>query len=120
MTIFIRIKKKETMKSIFLFLLLAGFIAGCGGNEEEPKVPEPKKDNLVESHLTYHNYKDSVTFRQTTNIYVNSKLVEVRETTFSLPALGTKTIKFEDANGNEKDTVVGIPYGISFSTKEEK
>jgi uncharacterized lipoprotein YehR (DUF1307 family) len=108
------------MKSIFLFILFAVFIAGCGGNEEEPKVSEPQKDNLVENHLTYHNYKDSVTFHQTTRIYVHSKLVDIKESTFSLPALGTKTIKIEDADGNEKDTVVGIPYGISFSTKEEK
>jgi hypothetical protein len=107
------------MKKIFLLFLLAGFIAGCQ-EEEEPKIPEQQKDNLVENQMTYHNYKDSVTFHQTTKIYVHSQLVKTNENTFTLPALGTKTIQVEDENGNKKDTVVAIPYGISFRAKEEK
>jgi hypothetical protein len=106
------------MKKLFLFLLFAGFLAGC--QEEEPKIPEQQKDNLVENQITYHNYKDSVTFHQTTKIYVHSQLVKVNENSFTLPALGTKTIQIEDENGNKKDTVVAIPYGVSFRAKEEK
>jgi hypothetical protein len=107
------------MKKIFLSFLLAGLLAGCQ-QEEEPKVPEQQKDNLVENQLTYHNYKDSVTFHQTTKIYVHSKLVKQIDSTYSLPALGIKTIQIEDENGNKKDTIVAIPYGISFRAKEEK
>ena len=107
------------MKKIFLYFLLAGFFAGCQ-QEEESKIPEQQKDNLVEKQITYHNYKDSVTFHQTTKIFVHSQLVKVNESSFTLPALGNKTIQVEDGNGNKKDTVVAIPYGISFRAKEEK
>ena len=107
------------MKNIFLFLLLAVFLAGCG-EEEEPKIPEQKKDNLVENQMSYHNYKDSVTFHQVTRIFVHSQLVKVIDTSYSLPSPGYKMIKVEDANGNEKDSMVAVPYGISFNAKEEK
>jgi hypothetical protein len=110
---------KVKMKKIYLLFLFVGFIAGCQ-EEEEPKIPEQQKDNLVENQMTYHNYKDSVTFHQTTKIYVHSQLVKTNESTFTLPALGTKTIQVEDENGNKRDTVVAIPYGISFRAKEEK
>ena len=106
------------MKNLFLFLLFAGFIAGC--QEEEPKIPEQQKDNLVENQLSYHNYKDSVTFHQITRIFVHSQLVKVIDTSYSLPSPGFKMIKVEDANGNEKDSVVTLPYGISFNAKEVK
>jgi hypothetical protein len=106
------------MKNLFLFLLVAGFIAGC--KEEEPKIPEQQKDNLVENQLSYHNYKDSVTFHQVTRIFVHSQLVKVMDTSYSLPTPGYKTIKVEDVNGNEKDSVVAVPYGISFNAKEVK
>jgi len=65
-------------------------------------------------------YKDSVAFHQTTRIYVHSQLVKVNESSFTLPVLGNKTIQVEDENGNKKDSVVAIPYGISFRAKEEK
>ena len=107
------------MKKLFLFFLLAGFLAGCQ-EEEEPKAPEQQKDNLVENQITYHNHKDSVTFHQTTKIYVHSQLVKVNENSFTLPTLGTKSIQVEDENGNKKDTIVAIPYGVSFRAKEEK
>jgi hypothetical protein len=107
------------MKKLFLFFLFTGLFAGCQ-QEEEPKIPEQQKDNLVENQLTYHNYKDSVTFHQTTKIYVHSQLVKVNESSYTLPALGTKTTQIEDEDGNKKDTVVAIPYGISFRAKEEK
>jgi hypothetical protein len=110
---------KDNMKKIFLFFLLAGLLAGCQ-QEEEPKIPEQQKDNLVENQLTYHNYKDSVTFHQVTKIYIHSQLVKEIDSTYSLPALGKKTIQVEDENGNKKDTIVAIPYGISFRAKEEK
>jgi hypothetical protein len=110
---------KDNMKKIFLFFILAGLLAGCQ-QEEEPKIPEQQKDNLVENQITYHNYKDSVTFHQITKIYVHSQLVKENENFFTLPALGNKTIQVEDENGNKKDTIAAIPYGISFRAKEEK
>ncbi len=106
------------MKRIFIVLLFAGCIAGCA--EEEPNVPEQQKDNLVENRITYHNSKDSVTFHQVTRIFVHAQLVRVMDTTYTLPSLGNKTIRVEDADGNEKDTTVAIPYGISFNAKEAK
>ena len=107
------------MKKLFLLFLFAGLLAGCR-QEEEPKVPEQQKDNLVENQLTYHNYKDSVTFHQSTKIFVHSRLVKEIDSTYTLPALGKKIIQIEDEDGNKKDTVVAIPYGISFRAKEEK
>ncbi len=106
------------MKDIFLFLLVAGFIAGC--SEEEPKIPEQQRDNLVENQLSYHNYKDSVSFHQVTRIFVHSQLVKVIDTSYALPSPGRKMVKVEDADGNEKDSTVTIPYGISFNAKEVK
>ena len=107
------------MKNLYLLLLFSLFIAGCK-EDEEPKIPEQQKDNLVENQLSYHNYKDSVTFHQVTRIFVHAKLVKTIDTSYTLPSPGVKTIKVEDASGNEKDTSVGIPYGISFNAKEVK
>jgi hypothetical protein len=109
-------RAKEHMKRVFVVLLLAGCIAGC--KEDEPNVPEQQKDNLVENRITYHNYKDSVTFHQVTRIFVHAQLVRVMDTTYTLPSPGNKTVLVEDADGNEKDTTVTIPYGISFNAKE--
>ena len=106
------------MKNLFLFLLLAGIIAGC--QEEEPKIPEQQKDNLVENQLSYHNYKDSVSFHQVTKIFVHSQLIKIIDTSYSLPTPGYKVIKVEDSEGNEKDSTVAVPYGISFNAKEVK
>jgi hypothetical protein len=106
------------MKSVFIVLLLAGCIAGC--EEDEPKVPAQQKDNLVENQMTYHNFKDSVTFHQVTRIFVHAQLVRVMDTTYTLPSPGNKTVSVEDADGNQKDTTVAIPYGISFNAKEVK
>lgn len=106
------------MKYLPILILAAACCAGC--DEEEPKVPEHQKDNLVEQQITYHNLKDSVAFHQVTKIYVHSQLVRVIDTAYTLPSPGTKKVTIEDSDGNEKDTTVAIPYGISFNAKEVK
>lgn len=107
-----------------LFILSTSFLLQACKDDEVPPVPEQTKDNLVEYTSEYKNYQDSTVVTLTTNIFVHSVLTKTEKQSFSLPNLGTKTerIESEDENGDiiEKDTVVRIPYGISFHSKEVK
>ncbi len=119
-------KKRQILHllSILFIGIALVFFQGCKEDEAPPPVPDQNKDNLVEYTSEYNNYPDSTVVTLTTNIYVHSVLTKTEKQSYSLPNLGTKTERIESENENgdvvEKDTVVRIPYAISFKAKEIK
>ena len=119
--------KKKNIFYLFSLLFIGvslSFLQGCKEEETPPPVPEQSKDNLVEYTSEYQNFPDSTVVTLTTNIYVHSILTKTEKYSYNLPNLGTKTERIESENSSgeliEKDTVVRIPYAISFHAKEVK
>ena len=91
---------------------------GCMEVQDEKKDEALKKENAIGITITSHRDLDKQLVYEIKIVsYVKSKVQKSFIFSDTLPNIGKDTIKIEDYDGNEKDTIIDKPYDIFFSSK---
>lgn len=109
-------------KLILINCLLAIFLIGCNG-EDEQVDPQIKRENTIEYSVESKRLPDNKILLETKKIiYSNSSILKTISDFDTLPYIGTENIKIVDDDGEEtdKDTTVAKEYDIYFTIKSKK